>query len=969
MKDKAVILVVDDQSQNIELLEAYLVPQGYEIVKAAYGEEALEKLSDNRIDLILLDVMMPGMDGFEVTRRIRQDTIHRLLPVILVTSLRETEDRIKGIEAGCDDFISKPVDKMELLARVRSLLKVKDYNDLMSNYRKDLESEVTRRTKELSVSEVQYRRLFEAARDGILILDVETGMVVDVNPFLMEMLGFSREQFLGKKIWELGFFRDIAANKTHFLELRKKEYLHYEDVPLETADGRLIEVEFVSHVYLVDQKKVIQCNIRDITERIKAEKDRERLFQWRQDVNQLQYSLLESAPLDDKLKSVTDSIVRIFEADFCRIWLIRQGDLCERGCMHAPVKEGPYICRCRDECLHLSASSGRYTHRDGEGHRRVPLDCYMIGHIVSDHDRKYITNDVVTDPLVHNQTWARELGLVSFAGYRLNVPGGKTLGVMALFAKHPILSAEDAMLDGLGSAVAMVIQQAVAEEERVRLVTVIEQASEIIVITDVSGKILYVNPAFEKITGYRSEEAIGNNPHLLKSGKHDEVFYHNVWNTILGGEQWSGRFINKKKNGKLYIEEASITPIKDSSGAITIFAAVKRDVTNELLMERRIRETQKMEAIGTLAGGIAHDFNNILAAIIGYTELSLDIVPEDSQVHSDLTKIFRAGNRARSLINQILTFSRQREQEKRPISVAPIVRESLNLIRASLPSTIEIRREIESGLGTVLADPTQIHQIIMNLCTNAGHAMGEKGGILDVSLSQSELDSGFCLDHPGLIPGHYLKLMVSDTGHGIMPDISQKIFEPYFTTKEKSGGTGLGLSVVHGIVMDCGGTVTMHSEPGEGATFSVYLPIINEKPTIEAERKLSVEKGHERILFVDDEEDIVDVGKRILEQLGYTVTTIASSMDALELFQKDPYLFDLVITDMTMPFMSGDELSEEFMRIRQDIPIIVCTGYSEKLMEEKALSIGIRAYMGKPLLRSEMAETVRRVLDQQSEEV
>jgi CheY-like chemotaxis protein len=211
--------------------------------------------------------------------------------------------------------------------------------------------------------------------------------------------------------------------------------------------------------------------------------------------------------------------------------------------------------------------------------------------------------------------------------------------------------------------------------------------------------------------------------------------------------------------------------------------------------------------------------------------------------------------------------------------------------------------------------------------------------------------------------------MVSDTGHGIMPDIRQKIFEPYFTTKEKSGGTGLGLSVVHGIVMDCGGTVTVHSEPGEGATFSVYLPIINEKPTIEAERKPSVEKGHERILFVDDEEDIVDVGKRMLEQLGYTVTTIASSMDALELFQNDPYQFDLVITDMTMPFMSGDELSEEFMRIRQDIPIIVCTGYSEKLMEEKALSIGIRAYMGKPLLRSEMAETVRRVLDQQSEEV
>ena len=507
-----------------------------------------------------------------------------------------------------------------------------------------------------------------------------------------------------------------------------------------------------------------------------------------------------------------------------------------------------------------------------------------------------------------------------------------------------------------------------AEEERIRLVTAIEHAADIVVITDVDGTIQYVNPAFEKITGYGSEEAIGQNPRILKSGKHDEAFYKTMWDTILSGKVWKGNLTNKKKDGTFYEERATISPVKDKDGTITNFAAVKRDVTDEVIMEQRLLQAQKIEAIGTLAGGIAHDFNNILSAIIGYTELSLDTVPEDSQLHSDLTKIFKAGYRARDLVNQILTFSRRREQEKRPILITPIIKESLKLLRASLPSTIEIHQNIEPEPGTVLADPTQIHQVIMNLCTNAGHAMSEKGGILEVALCSKELDSEFCLQHPGLTPGLYLKLMVRDTGQGIAPDILPRIFEPYFTTKDKSGGTGLGLSMVHGIVTGYGGAVSVYSEPGKGTTFKVYLPLTTEEPVAEVEKTKPASKGHERILLVDDEQNIVDVGKRILEQLGYTVTTNSSSMDALELFQKDPYRFDLVISDMTMPFMTGDELAEEFMRIRQDIPIVICTGYSEKLTKEKALSIGIRAYLGKPLIKSEIAETVRRVLDQKSED-
>lgn len=334
------ILVVDDEPLFIELLEAYLVPQGYEIVKAANGKEALAKLAGNQIDLILLDVMMPGIDGFEVTRRVRQDENNRLLPIILLTALQGPKDRVKGIEAGCDDFISKPFDEMELLTRVRSLLRVKAYNDLMSNYQKELESEVTGRTKELTdalgnlqqeindrqraeeklaVSEIRYRRLFESAKNGIIILDSETGKIIDVNQFLVDMLGYSREKFIEKAIWEIGLFKAIAANQDKFLEIHQKEFVRYENFPLETADGRLINVELVSNIYLENNQKVIQYNIRDFTDRKKAEGDIRKIKEkLEQEVternNDLRDSQLALLNLVDDLNATTRDVSLINQA-------------------------------------------------------------------------------------------------------------------------------------------------------------------------------------------------------------------------------------------------------------------------------------------------------------------------------------------------------------------------------------------------------------------------------------------------------------------------------------------------------------------------------------------------------------------------------------------------------------------------------------------------------------------------------
>lgn len=498
------------------------------------------------------------------------------------------------------------------------------------------------------------------------------------------------------------------------------------------------------------------------------------------------------------------------------------------------------------------------------------------------------------------------------------------------------------------------------EEEHIRLITAIEQSAETIVITSAKGTIQYVNPAFERITGYTREEALGQNPHILQSGRHNWRFYEDLWDTISNGEVWSGHFINRRKDGRLYEEEATISPVKDHSGKIINYVAVKRDVTDEIRMEKQLRQAQKMEAIGTLAGGIAHDFNNILAAIIGYGELTREDVADHATARRNLDGVLDASERAKDLVQQILTFTRKTEKELTPIRPHVIIKEALKLLRSSIPTSIEIREKI-TAYGKMMADPTQIHQVIMNLCTNAYHSMHVEGGVLEVSLQSEEL--GVRNEGLNLAPGRYLRFTVSDEGQGMTPEVVDRIFDPYFTTKEKGYGTGLGLSVVRGIVESHKGDITVESVPGKGTMFHVYFPEIEEaEETMKAGPEGPLPTGKEWILFIDDEPALADLNKQRLERLGYEVTTRTSSVEALALFRKNPGQFDLVITDMTMPKMTGDKLAEELLKIRVDIPIILCTGFSEQISKEKAEAMGIRSYAVKPLGIRDLAETVRDTL-------
>ena len=410
----------------------------------------------------------------------------------------------------------------------------------------------------------------------------------------------------------------------------------------------------------------------------------------------------------------------------------------------------------------------------------------------------------------------------------------------------------------------------------------------------------------------------------------------------------------------------NIRGVRDINGRIIHLEGMAKDITESKLLASRLNQAQKMEAIGTLAGGIAHDFNNILTPIIGYSELSLNAVAKGSRLHHNIEQILLSGNRARELVKQILTFSRKTELERKPVQVSLLVKETLKLLRSSLPSTIAIAQDMDAGAidGTSMADPTQIHQVLMNLCTNAAHAMRKKGGVLSISLKEVDIGSGAISELPDLAPGSYLRLTVADTGHGMDDEVRQRIFDPYFTTKGPSEGTGLGLAVVYGIITSLSGGIAVFSEPGQGTTFDVYFPRTKtlQAPTVAAPGLLPTGKGH--VLVVDDEQSIVDMLKQMLESLGYDVADRCSSSDALQAFGVRPDSFDLVITDLTMPHMTGIDLAREILKIRPDTPIILCTGFSDVVDENRARLLGIKEFLIKPIALRDLAITVKKILFQ-----
>jgi PAS domain S-box-containing protein len=505
-------------------------------------------------------------------------------------------------------------------------------------------------------------------------------------------------------------------------------------------------------------------------------------------------------------------------------------------------------------------------------------------------------------------------------------------------------------------------------EEKFRVI--IETMNAGIIMMEAEGKILFTNRHMASMLGYSYEEFAGTNylDYIHPSERGSGLT--NLRSLSCGDTEYlsTQRHYLRKDGHDLwgYVSARRLVTADGKSQVVNVISdmsELKQAEREKKILENHLRQAHKMEAIGTLAGGIAHDFNNILTAVIGYAEM-IRYKTSDTAILPFIEQVLKASNRASDLVQQILTFTRQKEQQNKPILVTPIVKEALKLLRSSLPATIEIRQIYENYKDTILADPTQIHQVLMNLCANSAHAMQDQSGVLTVRLSQEDFSVNPRGIHTELKNDSYLKIIVTDTGHGIDPSIIDKIFDPFFTTKQAGQGTGLGLSVVYGIVRNIGGTISCTSKPGKGTIFTLYIPLSDADESIEMEMIESIPGGNERILFVDDEEIIVSLGREMLSSLGYDVTARSSSLDALTDFRANPDQFDLVITDMTMPNMTGVMLTKEILKTRPPMPIILTTGFSELINEEKAKEIGIKALLMKPISIQDLSQTLRRVLDE-----
>ncbi len=504
---------------------------------------------------------------------------------------------------------------------------------------------------------------------------------------------------------------------------------------------------------------------------------------------------------------------------------------------------------------------------------------------------------------------------------------------------------------------------------RTYLKALLDSTPDAIVTHDNTGTIIDINRRFTEMFGYLREESIGKKISTLMALNNKKKESISICSRAAKGEKIKIETVRAHKKGKEIDVLLNCAPIIKDEKQIGIYAIYhdiaeqKKAEHEKKKLEEQLIQAQKMEAIGTLAGGIAHDFNNILGIIMGYSDITME-QPEDPEfVKKNLQYIMKASDRAKNMVKQILAFSRKSEQTMQSIKIGEIIKETINFLRSSIPTTIEIRSNIEDDLESIMGNPTQINQVLMNLCTNAAQAIGNEGGVIEINLKEYIVESKNST-FPDLQQGKYQQLSISDTGCGMDKETIARVFEPYFTTKNDIDGTGLGLAVVYGIVKSHNGEIETDSKPGEGSTFNIYFPVKTiDHIKVDEKKAIPVSGGSERILFVDDELYLAKLGSTILEKLGYNVEYKTSSLEALELFKADPEKFDLLITDMTMPIMTGVKLSQEFQKIRPDFPTILCTGFSSSVNKDNYKSFGINAFLMKPLLKNEMANVVREIFD------
>jgi len=921
------VLMVEDNPGDARLIFEMLrdvSADDFALERVDRLEPALKRLGQTGVDVVLLDLELPDSVGLETLERARRGTTTE--PIVVISGLDDEQVALAAVRAGAQDYLVKGRIEGQLLARV-------------------IRYAIERKRAEaaLAASEAHYRTILENVADAVFVADAQ-GRFVDCNPRACEVSGYAREELLRLTVSDTYVSEDRPVAAARLAEIATGRGFGFQRRLLR-KDGSVILIEG-GLVLLPDGRYL--ATFQDITERARADEalsSRARLAELNADVG---IALAHGESLRDILQRCTAALVRHLDAAFARIWTLND---------HTDV-------------LELQASAGQYTHLDGP-HSRVPVGQFKVG-LIAQERRPHLTNSVIGDPQVHDQEWAKREGLVAFAGYPLTVRD-RVVGVMAMFARHPFSDFDQQALASIADGIAMGVERKRAEESlRVseqRARTLFETVHLVVLGLDAQGRVDYVNPFLLQLTGYTQDEVLGQ-PwidrflpmaqwasmgavflELLEHGFHPH--YQNPIVTKAGEERmiaWNN------------------TVLRDAQGRPTGTLSIGEDITEHSRLEEQFRQAQKMEAVGRLAGGIAHDFNNLLTVISSYSELLLEDLPAgDEARRDDLGQIKKAAGDAAALTRQLLAFSRQQVLAPRIIDLNEIVTGAGKMLQRLIGEDITLALVLAPELGWVKADPGQIEQVIMNLAVNARDAMPE-GGKVTIETANVELDASYVLEHSAVVPGRYVQLVVSDTGIGMTEEVKRRLFEPFFTSKEVGKGTGLGLATVYGIVKQSGGSIWVYSEPGQGATFKIYLPRVDEAEARDRRPDAArpPARGNETVLFAEDAAPVRNVAREILERHGYTVLEAPNGRAALDIAAQRRGPIHLLLTDVVMPEMSGRQLADQLTALRPEIKVLYISGYTDdSIVRHGVLEAGI-AYLQKPFTPEALARKVREVLDEKA---
>jgi PAS domain S-box-containing protein len=784
-------------------------------------------------------------------------------------------------------------------------------------------------------SEERYRAVVETAPDVVYAIS-DKGVFASLNPAFEAITGWARTEWLGKSFAPLVHPEDASLAVEMFQKVLRGDKPPPYELRILSKSGKYLVGEFTSTPYIRDGKVAGKLGIvRDITERKRAEKA---LRQGEVRLERINRCLLELGPnFDSNINRLTALCGELLGAT-CALYNRLQGDLlCSQGQWQTPP--------------------GFKSEDAPTGHI-----CYDV--IRNNREDAVVITNLPRTSYAESDPNVRAYGLQTYMGCAVKCEGKAVGSLCVVYGTDYQPTDDDRRILGIiASAIGNEDTRKQAEAELNRLMTAIEQTPESVVITDTEGRILYVNPVFERVTGYSRAEVIGQNPRLLKSNRQDSAFYRQLWGKISAGEVWRGRFINKKKDGTLFTEDAVIAPVRDEKGAVTNYIAIKRDISHELELEVQYRQTQKIDSIGRLAGGVAHDFNNILAVICGHTDLALAQLSPDAPLRSNLECIQESADHAANLTRQLLAFGRGQVIEPRRINLNELIVNLNKMLRRLIGEDIKLVTQTAPDLGQIKADPGQIEQVLLNLVVNARDAMPD-GGTLTIRTDNVTLDEDYARSHL-ISPGDYVMVSVSDTGVGMTDEVKQHIFEPFFTTKEQGKGTGLGLATCFGIIQQSNGHIHSDSQVDKGTQFKIYLPRVwgVEDPISSREVPVSLPQGTETILLAEDEPSLRQLMARVLRTQGYTVLEATDGHEALTLAQANGAKIQLLLTDAIMPGLSGKTLAEWLGQVNPAIRVLFISGYINNNAVRDAMSRPGTFFLQKPFNPLDLTKRVREAIE------